>query len=525
MLLIGKFLKQTVHQANKRNKGLSASHELKVIEQQLTLHDLISDGKKTHFGIHYGLDKMALNGDFDSELKARVPLFNYERFYEQWLIRTLNDEKNVIYPGEIKHFALSSGTTSDSSKRIPVSEKMIRYFQKTTLRQIPELDQFSFSESFFESKILTVGGSTKLKKVGAHLEGDLSGILVGKKSFTTAPFARPKKKISGIAEWNEKMAAMIEAAPKWNIGVIAGVPSWVCLLMENIISHYKLNSIHDIWPNLNLYLHGGTHLEPYLERIEKCLSRTIHYQNTYLASEGYFAYQRTVESNGMELLTSNGIYYEFIEENYFDAIREGQLADIPTLRLDQIDNNKPYAMVITTCSGLWRYIIGDIISFTDINTCKMNIIGRISSTINVFGEHLSEGNMRMALQQVGSKLKINIEEFCVYPSVNNNRHNWYVGSNQKFDTNYFSVLLNDELSKLNDDYASLRKNLLKAPRIKALPVQKFYEYLEVKNKFGAQHKFPRVMTALQAKEWERFLTSSSYLEDYSSLTPKKESSK
>lgn len=526
MLLVGKLLKETIKQGQLRRRDLSVKHHLKIKEQQEVLQDLIRDARNTVFAKRYNLLPQTKGEQCEDQLRNKVPLYKYESFYNEWLHRTINGESNIISAGKTQHFALSSGTTNDSSKRIPVSDKMVRHFQKVTLKQILDLGALNLPDTFYNSKVLTVGGSTKLKKVNEHFEGDLSGILAKNKSFALTPFARPKKKISNLSDWNEKLQAMVESAPKWNIGVIAGVPSWVCLLMETIIKHYELNNIHEMWPNLSLYLHGGIFLEPYQERLDKCLGRGILYQNTYLASEGYIAYQREIPSDGMELLTSNGIYFEFIEERYFEDVKNNELQHIPTLKLSQVENDKPYAIVITTCSGLWRYILGDVIAFTDINTCKMKILGRISSSLNLLGEHLSEGNMLAAIQETARQLQINVEEFCVYPAPSKDRHNWYIGSNQRIDTNKFSVLLNEKLVQLNDDYATVRKHLLKAPKIKTLPVQKFYEYLEFKKKLGGQHKFPRVMNSLQAKEWERFLTSTDYLfEDQSSLAPINESTK
>lgn len=511
MLLIGKILKETVKQGQLRRRRLSAEHYVKIREQQVTLKQIITDSKKCAFVRHYGLQANAQ--DFEFHFKNSVPLYNYEEFYAQWLHRTINDEANVISSEKISHFALSSGTTNDSSKRIPVSEKMMRHFQRVTVKQIIDLGAYDLPEKFYTSKVLTVGGSTKLTKVKDHFEGDLSGILAKNKSFTLTPFTRPKKKISNINDWNEKLEAMVQAAPKWNIGVVAGVPSWICLLLEAIIERYELESIHDLWPDFALYLHGGVFLEPYKDRINSCLGKEIIYQNTYLASEGYVAYQRNLKAEGMELLTSSGIYYEFVESRYFEDLKNKQLKNIPTLNLSEVKNDEPYALVMTTCSGLWRYIIGDIITFTDINTCTMKILGRISSSLNVLGEHLSEGNLRAAIQRTSQKLQVNIEEFCVYPAASNDRHNWYIGSNQRIDTNKFSVVLNEELSELNDDYATVRKHLLKTPKIKTLPVQKFYEFLEHKKKLGGQNKFPLVMNTIQAKEWERFLTATNFLVD------------
>lgn len=208
----------------------------------------------------------------------------------------------------------------------------------------------------------------------------------------------------------------------------------------------------------------------------------------------------------MTLLQKHGIYYEFLEEKYFDQIqRKSNIESLPTLLLEEVKENVSYGLVISTISGLWRYVIGDLVKFTNLEDYQLEITGRISHYLNMTGEHLSLENITDAVNNTANKLGISIEEFCVIPSKQCDRHYWYIGSNQIVDHQLFSVELNNELELLNDDYKSLRKHIIKSPKVKFLPLQKFYDYMDIHGKSGGQSKFPRVLNAKQTAEWEGFL--------------------
>lgn len=225
--------------------------------QDATLEKLLQKAKKTEFGMHFDFERMLNSMDPTAEFMRNVPLYTYQDFHKDWLHKPLNGEKNVIWPGKINYFALSSGTTVDSSKKIPVSDKMIRQFQRTSFQQLAELYEFDLHPKFYNSSVLTVGGSTKLQRTKDYFQGDLSGILQKNKSFVFKPFTKPNNGIAKLSDWNEKMEQIIAKAPSWDIGVIAGVPTWVLMLINGIVKTHKLKSIHDIWPNFSLYLHGG----------------------------------------------------------------------------------------------------------------------------------------------------------------------------------------------------------------------------------------------------------------------------
>lgn len=396
--------------------------------QEEVLLKLLNKAKKTQIGKHFDFEKIINSHDVSTAFMQQFPLYNYNQFHKTWLNKCLEGERNVIWPGKINYFALSSGTTVDSSKKIPVSDKMIRQFQRTSFEQLAELYAFDLHPKFYNSSVLTIGGSTKLEKTEDYFQGDLSGILQKNKSFVFKPFTKPNNSIARMSDWKEKMDLIIEKAPSWDIGVIAGVPTWVLMLLTGIVKTHKLKSIHDIWPNFSLYLHGGVFLDGYREKIEALCGKEVFFQNTLLASEGYFAYQKNVYQEGMNLLVNHGIYYEFLEEKYFSLVNENRdIKSLPTLNLSEIKAGKKYALVISTCSGLWRYLIGDVIEFINTKEYLFKLIGRVSQTLNSVGEHLSIDNLNKAISLTAKYFNLNIQEYCVYPSKSSVRHNWYIG--------------------------------------------------------------------------------------------------
>lgn len=501
MELIGNILKETTR--------IGYQRQLKTVNtanvQKRTLLKLIKKSKHTAFGAAHDFNEIINDVDFVDRFKQKVAITNYERYHAQWLHRTIDGEKDVIWPGKISYFALSSGTSVGSSKKIPVSEKMLRKFQKASLKQLNGIYSLQLPPNFYTSNLLIVGGSTNLEKMNKSLNGDLSGILAKNRSIVFAPFTKPTSRISKIKEWDEKVEAIIEMAPSWNIGVIAGVPSWVSQLLERIVERYKLETIHDIWPNLKIYIHGGIFLKPYEEKLKSVFGKSMVYQNTYLASEGYFAFEQDFLKSGMQLMLSNGIFYEFVEEKYFDLLDSPVRVDIPTLTINEVRERTPYAMVITTCAGLWRYSLGDTVEFTDVPSRTIRILGRISFYLNDYGEHLSDSNLSMATELLSEKMNSSIEEFTVYSDKENKRHYWYLGVSRPFSESQASILLDDFLKDLNVDYGAVRDHILKPPTVRILPTKTFYRYLHRFGKLGGQNKFPHILNDKQYAEWTKLI--------------------
>jgi phenylacetate-coenzyme A ligase PaaK-like adenylate-forming protein len=468
--------------------------------------------KKTKFGLAHHFASLLLRTDLVSRYQQQVPITEYDTFYQDWLEDAIIGAKDHIWPGRIKYYALSSGTTGAPSKRIPVTTEMIRSFQRVSLRQFSVLHELNLSDTFYGSKVLAVGGSTKLKKVGNHFEGDLSGILKKHTSLIAAPFAKPNKKITHLKDWKAKLPLMVEQAPKWNIGIMAGIPSWCVLLLEEIVKHYQLKNIHEIWPNFKVYVHGGVYMDPFKERLKKVCGESVILLDTYLASEGYFGYQISPKRKGMKLLLNNSIFFEFIPFNADYFTESGELKNKHlAYTISEVKPNIDYALVISTNAGLWRYMLGDLVRFVDTSTQEIIISGRIKQYLSICGEHLSLDNINQGMVQVSNRHHLSFSEYTIFADEISNQHNWFIGCDDETASDDLILEIDAELQKVNDDYAYVRKYSMPAPSLKMIPTQVFYDYLESINKLGAQNKIPRVMNKKQAEQWTLFLKTNGYL--------------
>ena len=502
MKFIGKLIKQSAQIEYKKGSKEKLSYDF----QLDVLFKLLKKARKTQFGLFYQLEKMYKNPTIIAHFQNDIPIVTYNEFYESWLFRLVAGEKNVCWPGKINYFALSSGTTGAPSKLIPVSKQMIRSFQKTSIKQITTLCQLNLSDEFFQKQVLVVGGSTQLEDKGLYFQGDLSGILKKYTKKIATPFTKPSNKISDIKDWYKKLEKIVIEAPNWDIGIIAGIPSWCVLLMEEIIRYHNLTSIHDIWPNLQVYIHGGVFMEPYTKRLDSVCHNPLYLFDTYLASEGYFAYQKRIDNKSMQLLLNNGVFYEFIPFNseYFNE--DGSIKNKhKALTLLDVQNDIDYALVITTNAGLWRYLLGDTIRFTNVDKREFKIVGRTKQYLSLVGEHLSLDNIHTGLSLVCKELDIHIDEFTVYSDKDFSCHHWYISVSKLIDKNLLVNKLDTLLCDINDDYKSARKYTLNSPKITILENSIFYSFMEKAGKLGAQNKFPRVMNDTQKNSWLLFL--------------------
>jgi len=355
---------------------------------------------------------------------------------------------------------------------------------------------------------LTLGGSTDLQKEAGYYAGDLSGITVKKSPFWFQPFYKPGKKIAREKDWNKKLEEIVEKAPEWDIGFLVGVPAWIQMCMEMVIERYKLNNIHELWPNLAFFVHGGVSFEPYKKGFEKLLGKPITYIETYLASEGFIAYQDRQYATGMRLVTNEHIFMEFVpfDDVNFDA--NGEMIDTPeTLMIHEVEEAKDYALLISTAAGTWRYLIGDTVRFVDKEKCEIVITGRTKHFLSLVGEHLSVDNMNKAVQLASEALNISIPEFTVagVPHGNFFAHQWYVACDDHVNNELLCKTIDDKLKELNDDYAIERKSALKEVRLEVLSEKQFMEFMEAKGKVGGQHKFPRVLKGQMLEDWQAFI--------------------
>ncbi len=429
--------------------------------------------------------------------------------YNDWWHKTRMGKKDITWPGKIKYYALSSGTSEASSKYIPVTKEMMKAMQKTSTRQLLTLSRYDLPDHLFQKGILLVGGSTHLNYNGRYFEGDLSGITQTQIPFWFSQHYKPGKKIAKTRDWDEKLEEITTKAISWDIGIVVGVPAWLTILFEMIIERYQVKNIHEIWPNLTIYVHGGVSFDPYRKGFEELLGKPLHYMETYLASEGFIAFQAEPNQRSMRMVLNNGIFYEFVpfNENNFDD--NGDLLPNPeTLMIDQVEANKEYALLLSTASGAWRYVIGDVIKFVDVDQAEIIITGRTKHFLSLCGEHLSVENMNKAIELASEDLNIHVKEFTVagIPHGNLFAHHWYIGIDEAVDGEQLRQRIDHHLSVLNDDYRVERTAALKEVYLDVLPSHTFYDFLKSQGKVvGGQSKFPRVQKKQQYQAWKQFV--------------------
>jgi glycosyltransferase involved in cell wall biosynthesis len=513
MAILGTLLKRGIRIREMLEQEYTSPFDL----QKKELKELLITANATEFGKYYNFSEI-LNGfrkadkEFYNRFKANVPIHTYNKIYNDWWKQAQKGNKNVCWPGRVKYFALSSGTSEASSKYIPVTKDMTKAIQKTSVRQILTLSKYDLQPNTFEAGILMLGGSTHLNRKGSFFEGDLSGIQAARLPFWFQHFYKPGKKIAKNQNWDIKLDQIAKNAHEWDIGIIVGVPAWIQILLEKIIKYHKLKNIHELWPNLMVYVHGGVSFDPYRKGFEKLLSRPIYYIETYLASEGFIAFQAYPNKRSMRLVLNNGIFYEFVpfEDRNFDASGEIK-ADAETFLIDEVEEGREYALLLSSCAGAWRYLIGDVIKFTSLEEAEIVITGRTKHFLSLCGEHLSVDNMNKAIELVANDLNIAIQEFTVagIPHESLFAHHWFVGTDDTVDPVVLKNKLDEHLKVLNDDYAVERSAALKEVFVDVLPVKTFYSWMESKGKVGGQNKFPRVMKKTQLEEWKTFLQSRS----------------
>ncbi len=480
-------------------------------QQSRVLKKLLKKAKYTEFGQEYHFDEILLHKRPAKLFQQLVPIFDYDKIYDQWWHRTLEGIPDVCWPGKIKYFALSSGTSGAASKYIPITNdlmkgnRIVMVKQMLTLRNYENIPVKSISKGW-----LMLGGSTDLQKGEGYYAGDLSGITARKVPFWFSPFYKPGKKIARTKDWHAKLDEVVAQAPHWDIGFVVGVPAWIQMIMEMIIEKYNLKNIHEMWPNLAFYVHGGVAFEPYKKGFEKLLGKPLTYIETYLASEGFIAYQDQQDVKGMRLNTSEHIFLEFVPFNSDNFDQAGNIKDKPeVLLVHEVEEGKDYAILLSTSAGAWRYLIGDTVRFTNKERAEIIITGRTKHFLSLVGEHLSVDNMNHAIQAAGEKLNISIPEFTVagIPHQSFFAHHWYVACDDEVDTETLRVTIDNCLKELNDDYAVERRSALKEVLLTILPEKSFLDFMEMKGKLGGQHKFPRVMKGAMLKDWQNFIAS------------------
>lgn len=479
-------------------------------KQEKELIRLLTEAKDTAFGRHYGFEKILNQTAPVQAFRDSVPLHSYDKIYDEWWSRSRLDEPDVCWPGLVPWFALSSGTSNAASKYIPVTPAIIRSMKKMTRRLFCDMAHFNLPASLFTKQMLMVGGCTQLNVERNHWVGDMSGIIGLNRPYWMKNYYRPGREITSIPDWEDRIDKIAEEAPKWDIGFIVGNVAWVQLIFEKVIEKYGLKHIHEIWPNFSLLVHGGIFFEPYRITFEQLIGKPVVYVDSYMASEGFIAYQPGPHSRLLRLVIDAGIFYEFVPFNEQNFDENGNpLPDAETLTLAEVQAGKQYAILLSTNAGAWRYLLGDTIMFDDVRALSFKITGRVKHFLSVVGEHLSVDNMNQAIRHTDQRLNAGIKEFavCAVKDGSHWAHQWYVSADHpgQLDEAEFASILDEELMKTNDDYRVERRFALKAVHVKLLPHDIFYEWLKVQGKMNGQAKVPRVMKGAILENWKAYL--------------------
>jgi hypothetical protein len=503
MAILGSILKRTF-EIRERMPKIRKVNGFKM--QEKVLRKLLTKAEFTAFGEHYNFSRILSEKDIVSAFQKTVHTHDYNSMFKKWWYRAVNGETYVAWPGKVKYFALSSGTSEAASKYIPVTNDMLKAIKKASIRQMISQGQYNFPKEHYERGMLMLGGSTHLNYNGTYFEGDLSGITAAKIPFFFQHYYKPGNRIAKERNWDQKLEEITLKAKDWDIGIVVGVPAWVQILFEKIIDQYKVETIHDIWPNLAAYVHGGVAIAPYKKGFEKLLGKPIVYSDSYLASEGLIGYQNRPNATGIAMVLDNGIFYEFVPFTSDNFDEDGNIVENPqTLHLGQVEEGVEYALLMSTVAGAWRYLIGDVIKFTSLQYYEIAITGRTKQYLSLCGEHLSVDNMNRAIELAADEMDIEIKEFTVaginYGSLF--AHHWWIGADEPVDAVKLRSLIDEHLKNLNDDYRVERTAALKEIIVDIVPSAVFQEYLRARVKVGAASKFPRVLKRKDQESWEQ----------------------
>jgi len=457
--------------------------------QEKVFNKLISKGKNTKFGKEHHFNTITKYSHF----KKNIPIRTYEEFSE-YIKRTRSGEQNVLWPGRIKWFSKSSGTTNAQSKFIPITKESLKECHFKGGKDMLSLygNNFPFSD-MYNGKGLMLGGTIKESEEGNYKDGDLSAILLDEFPFWVNYHRVPDIKTALMEEWEEKLECIAQQAVKENITNLTGVPSWMLILLKRILIISGKKNISEVWPNLELYMHGGVNFEPYKEQFKSLIpSEKMNYLEGYNASEGFIGIQDKNPSEGLLLMLDYGVFYEFI------SLKKFKKGILETTHLKDVQLNTDYVLVISTNGGLWRYLIGDVICFTNLFPFRIKIIGRTKSFLNTFGEELVVDNTDQALIEVCKKHHALIKDYTVAPifiNENSGGHQWLIEFSKKpQNINDFKFDLDKTLQALNSDYAAKRSQnlVLNLPEIIIIKNNEFYIWLKQNKRLGGQYKIPRL---------------------------------
>jgi hypothetical protein len=459
--------------------------------QQETLYKLLAKAALTEWGEKYDYSSITSVKEYQS----RIPVQTYEELIP-FVERLRKGENNLLWPGEIKWFAKSSGTTSTKSKFIPMSREALEDCHYRAGKDILIIySMMNPDTQIFSGKSLTLGGSHRMNQFNNDsLYGDLSAILIENAPFWVEMIRTPKQKIALMEDFEVKLEIITKSCINENVTNISGVPSWYLVLIKKILEYTGKSNLLDVWPNLEVFFHGGISFTPYREQYKKLIAGDrMNYMETYNASEGFFGIQDDLMKNDMLLMLDYGIFYEFIPSDKVNS------ASPPVYTLGEVEKGVSYAIIISTNGGLWRYMIGDTIVFTCLNPFRFRISGRTKHFINVFGEEVIVDNADRALESACSATGAIIVEYTAGPVFMNisskGSHEWIIEfEKEPPDLIRFTEILDDSLKSVNSDYEAKRyKDLnLALPLIRQVPKGTFNRWMKSKNKLGGQNKVPRL---------------------------------
>jgi hypothetical protein len=476
---------------NKRISQIESFKKFPVETQNEVLFGLIAKASNTEYGKKYGYSSISSVRDFQN----RIPVQTYEELIP-FVDRLRNGECNLLWPGEIKWFAKSSGTTSAKSKFIPMSRESLEDCHYRGGKDMVVVYTYNKPDTkIFYGKSLILGGSHRINNFSNHsLYGDLSAILIENAPFWVDLIRTPKTKIALLEDFEEKLNQITKLTVNENVTNISGVPSWYLVLIKQILAYTGKMNLHEVWPNLEVFFHGGTSFVPYREQFMNFIpGKEMNYMESYNASEGFFGLQDDPSTNDMLLMLDLGVFYEFIP---FDKINSD---DPPVYTIGEVEPGVNYAIVISTNGGLWRYMIGDTIVFTNVNPYKFKISGRTKAFINAFGEEVISDNAEKAIESACKATGALIAEYTAGPvfieANSKGSHEWIIEfEKEPADLSIFTDLLDEALKSVNSDYEAKRfkdLNLIK-PVVRSVPGGTFYKWLRTKNKLGGQNKVPRL---------------------------------
>lgn len=477
------FLKKRIHQME---LFLKYPHE---VQDELLL-SLIKSAENTQIGKKNDFASMRNYTKFSE----RIPVSTYEDL-EPTIELTRKGEQNVFWHSNIKWFAKSSGTTNAKSKFIPVSAEALENCHYKASKDLLCLYLNNNEESqLFTGKSLRLGGSKQLYEDNNTFFGDLSAILIDNMPIWAEFSSTPSSKTSLMGDWETKLPAIINETITENVTSLAGVPSWMLVLLHKVLETTGKSDLHELWPNAEVYFHGGVNFDPYEEQYKKLFPKNdFKFYEIYNASEGFFAIQDQNDSDELLLMLDYGIFYEFIPMDTFGTLNQH------VIRLNQVVLNKNYALVITTNSGLWRYLIGDTIRFTSLSPYRIKVSGRTKHHINVFGEELMVENTDNAIAKTCKAFNCEVVDYTVAPIfMKDNQkgsHEWLIEfKTAPNDIEKFRIALDENIQSVNSDYEAKRYNnmTLNPLSLHVARENLFYDWLKQQDKLGGQHKVPRL---------------------------------